>query len=122
MTEDINAGREEINYEIQTEIPVVPEDWAYPKVSQQTIVLANGTEIVGGVSKSSFSDRIWVFIRENGYDYGSLAILFGNTENTSSIRFNISSSERVEYVGYTRLANITAETDGNYSVCLSKPV
>lgn len=121
MTEDITS-QEEFDPEIQTEIPVVAEDWAYPKAFTQTFVLADGTEIEGGISKSTFSNKIWIFVKSAGYDYGRLAVLLGNPENTSTIRHNISGSERIEYIGYTRLSTIKAEDDGTYTVGLSKPM
>ena len=121
MTEDISA-QEGLDPELQTEIPVVSEDWMYPTIFRQTFVLADGTEMAGGVSKSAFSNKIWILIGEPGYDYGSLAALFGNPEKTNTIRFNISESERTEFIGYTRLSTIKAGTDGSFTVGLSKPM
>lgn len=121
MTEDISA-QEGFDPKIQTEIPVVPEDWMFPTIFRQTFVLADGTEIAGGVSKSAFSNKIWILINEPGYDYGSLAALFGNPEKTNVIRFNISESERTEFIGYTRLSTIKSGNEGTFTVGLSKTV
>ena len=107
--------------EIQEDIPEIPEDWAYPKIYQPTVILGDGTEIKGLVNKLSFSNKLWILMNDTGYSYAQIIAMFNNPENTRVIRYLSSPSERIEYIGYTYLSSINAEPDGKFNIGLSKP-
>lgn len=113
---------EKMTLEQQTDIPSVPADWAYPRIFQHTIFLNDGTELRGYIQKSTFSNRIWVFIHDYGLDYSRIVSLFSDSEKTKSIKYNVNSDERIEYIGYINLASINAESDGSFSVGLERPI
>ena len=111
---------EKVTPEGQDSIPVVRENWAYPKIFQHTISLNDGTTFSGYIQKSTFSDRIWVFINDLGLDYSRIVDTFSDSEKTKSIKYNVNFDERIEYIGYTNLATVNAESGGTFSVGLTR--
>lgn len=108
--------------DIQQEIPVVSSDWAYPKVYQMTVTFNDDTVIEGYAQKSSISDEVWVLPSDPRLGYMELIQIFTNPEKTSVMVANMSETEHNRYEGYTRLANIMAQTDGKFNICMTKPV
>lgn len=114
-------AEENLDQELQEDIPEIPEDWAYPKVFESSLTLNDGTNLKGYVQKSTFSNRIWVFIQDKGYSYARIMSLFMNPEKTKIIHYSLMPSEQIDYIGYTNLATINAESDGTFNVGLTKP-
>lgn len=106
----------------QNDIPVIPSDWAYPKPYQMTIELNNGTTIKGFAQRSSIADEVWVSITDPSYGYLKLVTVFTDPEKTSVMISHISETEHTRYEGYTRLANLNANTDGGFSIGMTKPI
>lgn len=106
----------------QGEIPVVDNDWAYPKVYEQSIVLADDTVLKGNIQRSSISDEIWVFPSDHSLSYMDLILIFTNAEKTSTLTCYESETEQKKYVGYTRVVSINSNISDEMTICLAKPV
>ena len=111
---------EEINSE--EDIVTFPEDWAVIKPYHQTIVLNDDTVLDGYAMRSSIADEVWIYPKSKTLSYLDLAMIFSNPDKTEVIQSNIMNDQFVEYHGYTRLASITAQTDGTYIICMTKPI
>lgn len=107
---------------IQDDLPVIPSDWAYPKIYKQTILLADGSIIDGYAARSSISDEVWVFPSNPDYGYLELIQLFSDPDKTAVIQSNTSEDVHTIYEGYTRLASINSKTDGRFTICMTKPI
>lgn len=106
----------------QNDIPVIPSDWAFPKPYKMTVELNDGTIIEGCARKSTIADEVWVFITDPDYGYLKLITVFTDPEKTAVIQSHISELDHVTYEGYTRLANFNADTDGGFSIGMTKPI
>lgn len=104
------------------DVPVIPSDWAYPKMYKRTIELADGTIVDGYAQRSSISDELWVIPSDPDFGYMELVQMFANPEKTSVIISNMSEDDHIRFTGYTRLASITSRTDGTFSICMTKPI
>lgn len=106
----------------QGEIPVVDNDWAYPKVYEKSIVLADDTVLKGEIQRSSISDEIWVFPSDHSLSYMDLIMIFANTEKTSTLTCYESETEQKTYVGYTRVVSINSNINDEITICLAKSI
>lgn len=113
---------EEHEYENEEPIPEFPEDWAVIGVFQQKFYLNDGTEFNGFAIKSPMTDEVWIHPEITGLSYMDLVQVFADANKTSVIRCDASPNEQTEYIGYTRLTNILAQTDGTYNICMTKPI
>ena len=107
---------------MDNDIPVIPSDWAYPKVYEKSIVLADDTVLKGYIQRSSISDELWVFPSDHSLSYIDLIMIFANAEKTSTLTCYESETEQKKYVGYTRVASINSDTNDKITICLTKPV
>lgn len=105
----------------QSEIPVIPSDWAYPKPIQSTIIFANGALINGVATRTAVPYEILAFPEEQ-MTIVELVSIFSNPEYTSHIESDLSSAEHVAFDGYTNISSIDQTADGKYIVRLSKPI
>ena len=108
--------------ENENNIPVVPDDWAYPKPYKMTVSFADETSIDGYAQKSSLSDEVWVYPSDPKVGYMELIQIFTDPNRTVVIQSNMSETEQHIYEGYTTLASVNLGMDGKYNVCMRKPV
>ena len=106
----------------ENDLPVIPSDWAYPKLYKQTVLLADGSIIDGYAERSSFSDEVWVFSSNPEYGYLELIQLFSDPVKTAVIQSNTSEDTHPIYEGYTRLASINSGIDGSFTIRMTKPI
>jgi hypothetical protein len=104
------------------DIVEIPENWAVIGSYQQRIILNDGSVLDGYAIKSPIADEVWVKPESKSLSYMDLVVVFSNPDKTSVIKSDIASDNHVEYKGYTRLSSITVDTDGKYSICLTKPL
>ena len=111
---------QEIN--TQGPIPVIDNNWAYPKIYEKTILFADDTILKGYCQLSSISDELWVFPSDHSLGYMDLIQIFTDEEKTATITCNESETEHKTYTGYTRVSSINSSTKGEITICLTKPI
>lgn len=102
-------------------IPVIPSDWAMPKLFHRKITLASGRELNGYAQRSNIADEVWVYPEDN-LSMIELVTLFGDPNNTQTIACDMSKDEHNEYVGYTNMMSVGQSTTGKLTVRMSKPI
>lgn len=116
-----NVLNEENSEQDIDDIPVIPSDWAYPKIVQQTITFGDGTIINGMVLRSGIANEILLF-PEDIMPMLDLITLLSDPVRTSHIEGVPVADETASYDGYTRIAGISTDADGKYIVQMGKPI
>ena len=92
-----------------------------PEPFTQTIVLADGTELLGSGGETFDGGDLWLWLDEE-CSYSRASELFENhPDRTSRITLNISKIDTRVYDRYTVLTSVQKRSDGKMSIRLNRP-
>lgn len=122
-TEDLNAEPDEVilDPDVQTDIPVIPDDWAMPEPFHKYMTMADGTELDGHAVRTSLTEGLWVFMDKSDMGYLEIVQIFSNPEKTSVIQSHEDADRTETYTGYTKIASINTDNEGKFIIGLAKP-